>query len=198
VPLAFPALSPARVVFGFFNVETDLLLLERSCFFARDFCGAIAALGAGDSEATVTARRVDGAARLGDLHGAMTGRDLGGLIGATYRRWPFPATADGFRQSPEGEANRAEVEALIEPFGRRIELVVARRAGVTKVGDVVLDLDQLGGLVAYVDRGGLPRWRDERRPEYVLEMARALLAVGSCWSGAVRPVRESARPPRES
>jgi hypothetical protein len=38
MPLDFESLSHGTVAFGFFNIESDLLLLERSFFFASEFC----------------------------------------------------------------------------------------------------------------------------------------------------------------
>jgi hypothetical protein len=37
MPLAFESLSHGAIAFGFFNIETDFLLLERYFFFADSF-----------------------------------------------------------------------------------------------------------------------------------------------------------------
>ena len=44
---------------------------------------------------------------------------------------------------------------------------------------------QLAKLVAYVDRGGYPRWRDELRPPYVSEMVESLRESESRWVSEV-------------
>ena len=46
MPLAFESLSHGTVAFGFFNIESDMLLLDRYFFFAGDFCDCVTALAA--------------------------------------------------------------------------------------------------------------------------------------------------------
>ncbi len=41
MPLAHRSLSHGTVVFGFFNIDTDCLLLNNVFFFATDFCAWI-------------------------------------------------------------------------------------------------------------------------------------------------------------
>jgi hypothetical protein len=41
LPLEFHFLSHGRIAFGFFNIDTDLLLLEKYFFFAHFFCNAV-------------------------------------------------------------------------------------------------------------------------------------------------------------
>ncbi len=41
MPLAFQSLSHGQIAFGFFNIETDMLLLDIHFFFADDFCRAV-------------------------------------------------------------------------------------------------------------------------------------------------------------
>ena len=38
MPLAFESLSHGTIAFGFFNIESDMLLLDRYFLFAEDFC----------------------------------------------------------------------------------------------------------------------------------------------------------------
>ena len=38
MPLAFESLSHRTIAFGFFNIESDMLLLDRYFLFAEDFC----------------------------------------------------------------------------------------------------------------------------------------------------------------
>ena len=168
MPLAFPSRSHGTVAFGFFNVHTDILLLERYVFFATDFCRAVRALRA-EPRTPMSGWSVHD---MGDLHGAIAGRALHGLIGATYARWPFPSDPAGFRQQPEGHENRSEVEAMVGRFARarRLELVREPDWSWVSVGPVSFDGPGFAALVAYVDRGGHPRWRDGERPGYVVEM----------------------------
>lgn len=190
MPLAFESRSHGTVAFGFFNVEHDMLLLDRSFFFATCFCEAVVRL-AREGSATLAAYRAAGRAEAGDLHGAIAGVDLGGLIGETYRLWPFPARPEAFKQSPEGDRNREAVEAIARRHAEPTDLILCWDAGAgeVSVGEVRFDGPGFDALVAYVDRGGYPRWRDERRPAYVAAMLEALEASPPAW----RALRSSSR-----
>ena len=41
MPLAFESLSHGTIAFGFFNIDSDMLLLEKYFLFATDFCRQI-------------------------------------------------------------------------------------------------------------------------------------------------------------
>jgi hypothetical protein len=178
LPLAFPSPSHGTVAFGFFNIDVDMLLLERHFFFAHDFCRAAIEVGGGD-RSSIPGWRIDDPAHVGNLHGAIAGQDLTGFIGATYARWPFPEAPEDFKQDPDGHRNRDAAREMIAGFGveQDIDLVCDERGRVTISG---IDFDRRGfaALVAYVERGGYPRWRDEVRPGYVLDMMESD-AVGS-------------------
>jgi hypothetical protein len=186
VPLAFDSTSHGTIAFGFFNIETDLLLLDRLFVFADRFCRGLTALAGAEGEegVAVPGWRIDDRRAMGNLHGAIAGTDLSGLIGATYRRWPFPAAPEGFAQQPEGIRNQEVVAGMIEPFSvpLRIDLARDRARGLVSIGDYRFTDLQLAALVAYVDRGGYPRWRGDVRPPYVLEMLAALRRLGSPWA----------------
>ncbi len=184
MPLAFRSRNHGVVAFGFFNIETDLLLLDHLFFFADRFCRAVVDLRAAPAppplHASLDGWRIDDPRRLGNLDGAIAGRDRTGFLGATYRRWPFPARRADFRQNPDGDRNRAATEALLLPFAKSLAIPLdhapARRT--FAVGGTVFDESEFDRLIAYVDRGGLPRWRDDRRPPYVTAMMEALRAAG--------------------
>jgi hypothetical protein len=167
------------VAFGFFNIDVDMLLLERLFFFAHEFCRAVVEIG-GRDRSTIPGWRIDRQQDIGNLHGAIAGRDLSGFIGATYARWPFPEAPEDFKQDPEGHRNRDAAREMIAGFGveQEIELMRDEQGRVT-IGGIAFDPGGFAALVAYVDRGGYPRWRDERRPGYVLDMMA---------SDAVRPL----------
>ena len=105
MPLAFDSLSHGKIAFGFFNIETDLLLLNRYFFFASDFCRhlmkAAEGLREGKWEAAWEVYSLEEAA-VGNLMGAIHGFDLRGFIGEVYRLFPFPEDPEGFKQNPEG------------------------------------------------------------------------------------------------
>ena len=44
MPLLFKSRSHGQLPFGFFNIEIDMLLLDRSFFFAEEFCRAVVEL----------------------------------------------------------------------------------------------------------------------------------------------------------
>jgi len=186
VPLAHRSLSHGTVAFGFFNIESDMLLLEQHFFFATDFCAAVEQLASGpaDSPAEVplAAYRIE-RGRVGNLHGAIAGEDLSGFIGSTYRVYPFPEHPSGFKQKTEGARTRAEIERLARDHGTPVEAPICwdPSLGVVSVGGVDFDGVGFDALIDYVDRGGYPRWHEERRPAYVADMVRRLAASPPPW-----------------
>jgi hypothetical protein len=38
MPISFPSKSHGQIPIGFFNIETDMLLMDRYFFFSTDFC----------------------------------------------------------------------------------------------------------------------------------------------------------------
>ena len=81
MPLAFQSLSHGEIAFGFFNIETDMILLDRYFFFAADFCAPVMALagsGTGPIDSSLTAyifKNTD----IGNLGGAIHGVEFTGL-----------------------------------------------------------------------------------------------------------------------
>lgn len=169
MPLAFPSLTHGTVAFGFFNIDVDMLLLDRLFFFAHEFCGAVLLIGE-DGAPSIPGWRIHRQQDIGNLHGAIAGQDLSGFIGATYARWPFPQAPEDFRQDPDGHVNRDAAREMIAGFGVEESIGLERDAGRVAVGEYAFDRPGFAALVRYVDRGGHPRWRDERRPGYVLDM----------------------------
>jgi hypothetical protein len=169
MPLAFPSTSHATVAFGFFNVEIDMLLLEHLFFFAEDFCRAVPELFR-EGEAWMDGWRIEARARIGNLQAAIAGQDLSGLIGATYRRFPFPQSSQDFKQNPEGGTNRPWVEDQVHQYGQAEQIRLRKEAGSVSVGEYRFDPSVFADLIAYVDRGGYPRWKNELRPSYVRKM----------------------------
>jgi hypothetical protein len=173
MPLAFPSISHKIIAFGFFNIEIDMLLLENLFFFAGEFCRAAVELSESCASG-IDGWRIDERGKIGNLQGAIAGVDLSGFIGATYRRFPFPKEPGDFRQNPGGSANRAWVEERIGRFGRPERIRLDRAGSTVSVGEIAFDPGAFSDLIAYVDRGGYPRWKDEIRPAYVQEMLRKL------------------------
>jgi hypothetical protein len=180
MPLAFPSLSHGTVAFGFFNIETHMLLLEQLFFFADTFCEAAVTI-AGAERASLPGWRIE-PARVGNLHGAIAGVDLSGFIGATYRLFPFPARPEDFRQAPDGHRNAAVIEELIGGFGTPETIALLREPDAVRVGELGFSRTGFTALLDYVVRGGYPRWRDDLRPAYVQRMVERLATDDSPFS----------------
>jgi hypothetical protein len=159
MPLAFPSRSHDVVAFGFFNIASDMLLLEDLFFFAEDFCEAVARLAearADGAEYGIDGWRISDRAQAGNLHGAIAGRDLSGFIGATYAAWPFPRDPAGFKQDPEGSRTRPEVREMIARFAEPTSIPVRCEAeGLSfSVAEYVFDRPAFEMLAGYVEQGG--------------------------------------------
>jgi hypothetical protein len=180
MPLGFNSVSHGPIAFGFFNIQTDLLLLENRFFWAEDFCRAAVARHAAPPDRDFALEFggwiIDDFSRVGDLHGALSGTRLTGFIGDVYRKWPFPQDRAEFKQDPAGERNRGVVQALLARWARPLNLPVTRAAGSGTVSLAGFVFERLvwEKLIAYVVRGGLPAWRDGVTPGYVTAMIEAL------------------------
>jgi len=182
MPLTFETVDRGPVAFGFFNIESDMLLLEQCFFFAGLFCAEVAEAARGEDarRTTWSVQVIDRPEDIGDLMGAIRGERLVGFLGETYRRYPFPARDEDFRQQPEGHRTRAEFREMIAPFaeGREIPFELDPDAEEVRIGDHRFTRTGFGELVAYVWRGGWPRWRDGIRPDDVLAMRDAVERSG--------------------
>ncbi len=184
MPLAFESLSHGTIAFGFFNIETDLLLLEHYFTFATDFCAAVREMAreGGLSDRVYELPGFDLPYQaIGDLHGAIAGTRLTGFIGEVYRQYPFPALMEVFKQNPEGYRTRPLVEEIVGRYG--VSIHIPLRADVKEravaIGEYLFSFEGFHDLLNYVWRGGYPRWKEEKRPDYVLEMAEAVKASRS-------------------
>jgi len=185
MPLAFSSRSHGTVAFGFFNIETDMLLLENLFFLADDFCRAVVALAEDPGCTSIPFQtegfRIPDASSMGSLHGAIQATDLGGFIGEIYRHFPFPDSPAGFKQKPYGNRNRRIVLEIIKKFSdiQTVRLSWDRQGSFLYIEEFVFDEDEFRALLAYVDRGGYPRWQDEIRPPYVRRMVEQLKEMNS-------------------
>ena len=179
MPLAFQSLSHGQIAFGFFNIETDMLLLDIHFFFADNFCRAVGGLAGCGSDADVSVS-LDAYTlephRIGNLMGSIRGIDFSGFIGDVYRLYSFPREEDKFRQQPEGSRNREKIEGIIQKYARLRPIAVRfyPARDTVDIGGYVFDRREFLRLVEYVWMGGYPRWRDGTRPEYVIEMKRTI------------------------
>jgi hypothetical protein len=190
MPLAFDSLSHGKIAFGFFNIETDLLLLNRYFFFASDFCNCLIkgadSLQEGESELNLRGYLL-AEERIGDLMGAIHGLDFRGFIGAVYRLYPFSQDPGGFRQNPEGFRTRPLLEELLGQYGPAVDIPLrcCRKNTEVEIGGYRFSQENFQELILYVWRGGYPRWRDDRRPDYVEAMKKAFpyLQIGQSSIG---------------
>lgn len=178
MPLAFDTLSHGQIAFGFFNIESDMLLLEHYFFFADDFCNYINAAAAVEAEAACNRNWVvfDIADRtaIGDLMGAIHGVRYTGFIGEVYRRFPFPSAPEAFRQNPEGGLTRSVMKEIVLKYGREVTVTFSADGlgEMASVGEYRFNRQNFQALLRYVWQGGYPRWRNDEPPEYVMEMKR--------------------------
>ncbi len=179
MPLAFASISHGRVAFGFYNVETDSLLLEDLFFFCTDFCRAVTRLREpGTHRVEIPGHVFERREDIGDLMGAIHGIRLEGYLGEIYRIWPFPRDPALFRQKLRGHENRPRVEEILDRHARRSPVPIhvdpgTRRAG---IGPYLFSERGFRDLLTYVHRGGYPTWEGFEEgacPPWVKEMARA-------------------------
>jgi len=180
MPLAFESMNHGRIAFGFFNIQTDLLLLERNFFYADEFCGLISqAAREAETEgwrSKITGHFIERTADLGRLQEAIQGLDLSGFIGAVYRLFPFPQAPEEFKQQPESFLSRPQVDTLLRDWAQPVTMPVFIRPdfAAVELGEYSFPRAVFMELAAYVWRGGLPGWREGVRPAYVVGMMEAL------------------------
>ena len=175
MPHEFPTVGHGAVPFGFFNINTDLLWLQKRFFFADDFCAAVRTLAAAgeSSGAALPCWRVDHPAMIGDLNGAIRGDYHKGFIGAVYARWPFPKRKADFTQDPDGYQTREEVADLIKHVGVEEKLTVRWNHKVVTLGTVAVALPDFGAMLRHLEQGP-PPWREGRLPDYLAETLQTL------------------------
>ena len=184
MPLAFESESHGTIAFGFFNIESDMLLLDQYFFFATDFCDCVRRMvkeqAGTKNEFPFNAYVIQDAAGIGDLHGGIAGTHYSGFIGETYKRYPFPGDEKNFKQQTDGFKTRVEFVQMILEFGTHFDMVLSRDSKTERVsiGQYVFSQQNFRRLIHYVIQGGFPRWSDDVAPDYVLEMQEA---VTSSW-----------------
>lgn len=180
MPLAFESVSHGQIAFGFFNIESDMLLLERYFFFADEFCDLVGRLAKSDSSENFATEfkvyNIEKREDIGDLMGAIHGVRFTGFIGETYRKYPFPQHPDDFKQNPQGHQTQAIFQEMIEKYTELIEIPFVADPGSREVtiGEYKFSGGAFLELVSYVLAGGYPRWRDDAGPGYVLKMKDAI------------------------
>jgi hypothetical protein len=181
MPLSFSSISHGTVAFGFFNIDTDLLLLENSFFFATEFSATLVRMAGQeretDFETVLDGYVIEDRAAVGDLMAAIQGRAFTGFIGEVYRRFPFPSEPEAFRQKPEGRKHQAMIRELLVRHAAPRPLLIRAETEKREVSLGAVRFDQSGfqALIRYVWRGGYPRWKDDRMPGYVARMQESVV-----------------------
>ncbi|MDA3787691.1 MAG: hypothetical protein PF503_04270, partial [Desulfobacula sp.] len=120
MPLSFTSQSHGNIAFGFFNIESDMLLLEKYFFFADDFCRWVIEMAKEDDSRVKKFEHpvyyIDDPNDIGDLTGAIHGMLFTGFIGKLYTLFPFPDDPKAFKQNPDGFKTRKVVKSYIESF----------------------------------------------------------------------------------
>ena len=181
MPLAFKSISHGAIAFGFFNIESDMLLLDRYFFFATEFCGHLIEIAEknpqGSCETLWEVYSISAPEDIGDLMGAIHGVHYTGFIGEVYRKFPFPKRPEDFRQKPEGDRTRDEIERIIKEFADPFEtaFIIGGEKGEISIGPYRFTRPGFQELIKYVWQGGYPRWKDEIRPAYAAAMHEKVL-----------------------
>jgi hypothetical protein len=192
MPLGFSSLNHGTIAFGFFNIETDLLLLEHYFLFARDFCSYVTLIAGqsdkGPFETSWDVYSIDRGEDIGDLMAAINGIRFTGFIGEVYRYFPFPAKEEHFKQQPEGYKNREALEKMISAYATKKKIPVRGDAAneTVAVAEYLFTKGVFHRIVEYVWLGGYPRWKDGMAPDYLHEMKKNLeTASGWLFRGLV-------------
>lgn len=179
MPLSFKSDSHGTIAFGFFNIETDLLLLENYFFFAENFCKGMIEMAAqtngGQKRIQLPVYYIADPEDIGDLMGAIHGVRFKGFIGTVYTLFPFPEDEKAFKQNPKGYQTRKRVIDQIEPVAEKKALTIEIfEAGQGHIGPYRFSARVFRELIQYVWQGGYPGWKEEIRPPYLLEMKETL------------------------
>ena len=176
MPLAFDTLSHGKIAFGFFNIESDMLLLEQYFLFGSEFCEHIASMaekaGKDASTSRLTVYVIEDRGKIGDLMGAIHGIRHTGFIGELYRICPFPREPEAFKQKTAGVLSQEKVRGIIAGYASQTRLAIdvqENYAGVS-IGEYRFSLKTFHELIRYVWSGGYPGWQKDIRPDYVNAM----------------------------
>lgn len=176
MPLLFQSLSHGEIPFGFFNIETDMILLNNYFFFASDMADNVTMLAedaSGMANEQVWSVYILHEGQIGNLMGAISGVVFEGFIGEVYTHFPFPHEPEKFKQNPEGYKTRELVEEIVNHYARPSTVAVDSESQGIRIGEYHFSMKGFHALLGYLWRGGYPCWKDGIRPPYILHMKRA-------------------------
>lgn len=175
MPLLFQSLSHGEIPFGFFNIETDMILLNNYFFFANDMSDHVMKLaennGGMHQDQTWSVYILE-AGQIGNFMGAISGVVFEGFIGEVYTHFPFPHEPEKFKQNPEGYKTRGLIEEIVHRYARS-SLITVRNDSASQgltIGEYLFSKKGFHALLGYLWAGGYPRWKDGIRPLYILKM----------------------------
>ena len=176
MPLQFESINHGLIAFGFFNIESDMLLLENNFIFASDFCRNIVELSQKATEKGLdtdwTVWQIETRADMGDFMGAMNGFRYTGFFGELYTKYPFPKLRIDFKQKPDGWKTQTDVKQIIDKYGKLKSIHIHVDEGFERIdiGNYAFTKTVFVELIRYVWQGGFPQWKDGVRPGYVADM----------------------------
>jgi hypothetical protein len=178
MPLLFQSLSHGEIPFGFFNIETDMILLNNYFLFASDMADNVIRLA--DNDAGMSWEQtwpvyILAEGQVGNLMGAISGVVFQGFIGEVYTHFPFPHEPEKFKQNPEGYKTRELIEEIVNRYTSlsTIKIEVDTDAQILRIGEYRFSKPGFHALLGYLWAGGYPRWKDGVKPSYILEMREA-------------------------
>lgn len=179
MPLLFQSLSHGEIPFGFFNIETDMILLNNYFFFASDMADNVIKFAEHDgvmSQEQLWSAYVLNEGQIGNLMGAISGVIFQGFIGEVYTHFPFPHEPEKFKQNPEGHKTRVFVEGIMAHYESlsSIKIMIDSSTQTVRIGEYLFSKPGFHALLGYLWMGGYPQWKDGIRPAYILHMRQAV------------------------
>jgi hypothetical protein len=173
MPLGFHSLNQGEIAFGFFHIETPLLLLDNRVFWCSDFCAAFNQLTLADENepfrSSIDGHLFHSRAEYGDLQEAIAGVNHDGFIGSLYALIPFPTTREAFVQKTAGQLTNATVLEQVSKFAEAyaMKITAEQDTGLFTFDDVEFEPGTLRQLIEYIWRGGMPGWENGMRPAFL-------------------------------
>lgn len=178
MPLLFQSLSHGEIPFGFFNIETDMILLQNYFFFASDMAENVIKLAQnkGESQEQAWSVYILEEGQIGNLMSAISGVVFQGFIGEVYTHFPFPHEPEKFKQNPEGYRTRELIEEIVNRYtgSSEISISIDEKKKSIRIGECQFSRLGFHALLGYLWVGGYPRWKDGIRPPYILSMRKAV------------------------
>ena len=179
MPLSFKTMSHGEIPIGFFNIDTDMILINNYFVFASDFCDWLSKWTMVNRDLNTKKEMyvISDPKDIGDLMGAISGRVFTGFIGEVYKKFPFPDKPEDFRQKPDGFKTRNIIEKIIKEFAvqESISIITSLEGKTIAIGDYVFSRAHFHEVISYIWRGGMPKWKDDEGPDYVKDMMNAVI-----------------------